>query len=84
MMKAKVVGIESGSEHADGRRRLRLKFLDGDSQNFRDTAVVSERAIGIVGLKLDDVIEVAFACDQATIRAAREAAKQASAQAVNK
>jgi hypothetical protein len=72
-MRATIVGIESGTAHRDGHRRLRLSMDDGDLLNFRNTITINERALGIIGLKLDDEIEVAFGCDAAKIREERKA-----------
>jgi hypothetical protein len=72
MMQAKVIAIESGSQYFDGRRRVRLKFLDDDPLNVRNVITISERKLGIVGLKLDDTIEVAWDCDAIRIREERK------------
>lgn len=74
-MRAKVVAIESGSTYADGRRRVRLRVNDGDQANWRNEFVVSERGLGIVGLLLDDEIDIEFGCNAQRIREERRAAK---------
>jgi len=57
-MKAKVVSIESGTQHTDGQRRVELKFADA---SFGWNCIrVTEAALGIAGLKLDDELDVGF------------------------
>ena len=58
-MKAKVVGIMSGGLYTDKQRRIMVKFADGDEPCF-DRVSLPEKALGIVGLKLDDELEVRF------------------------
>lgn len=57
-MKARVVSIESGSVFTDGQRRITIK-LDG-ADSFHSRVQVSESALGIAGLKLDDELDVGF------------------------
>ena len=57
-MIARVSQIESGLSYRDGKRRVRLTFQKADS--FHDDIVTTDAEIGIVGLKLDDVVEVSF------------------------
>lgn len=79
-MQVQVVAIETGTEYSDKRRRVTLKLIrvvgpGGTTGDFGyDRFRMSERELGIVGLKLDDVIEVAFGCDAVAIREQRKAA----------
>ena len=74
-MRATVVGISSGTEysHMDGRRRIRIRIEAADP--VFNTITISERALGIAGLKLDDPIDIAFGCDAAQVREQRRAAQ---------
>jgi len=57
-MKAKVVSIESSTRYTDGQRRLEIKFADA---SFGYSSIkLSESALGIAGLKLDDELDVGF------------------------
>lgn len=73
-MLAKVTAIESGSQFLDGRRRITLKLKSADS--MYDRVRLSERDIAIVGLRLDDEIELTFGCDGAKIREERKLRQQ--------
>jgi hypothetical protein len=53
---AHVVGIESATQYSDGHRRIMLKFDAGDA--MFNKVRFDEHALGIVGLRLDDRIEV--------------------------
>jgi len=55
-MLARVVAIESGDMYTDGHRRVLLKFDAGDT--MFNKIRFDEHALGIVGLQLDDQIEV--------------------------
>lgn len=57
-MRAKVVSIESGSNHADGRRRVLLQF--GLAVGLYDTLRLPEGALGLANVTLDDEINVEF------------------------
>ena len=73
-MNARVIAIEAASEYSDGRKRilLRLERAPGGSDFGFDRFRVSERELGIVGLKLDDSVELGFGCDAARIREERK------------
>jgi hypothetical protein len=72
-MRATVIGINSGTEYTDGRRRVRIRIDAADS--IFNTITISEKALGIAGLMLDDPIEVAFGCDAVKVREERRVAK---------
>ena len=74
-MRATVVAIEAASEYQDGRKRVVLRlWRPQDTPDFGyDRIRISERELGIVGLKLDDSVELAFGCDAARIREERRA-----------
>lgn len=73
-MQARVVAIEAASEYSDGRKRVVLRLeRPGVTSDFGyDRVRVSEKELGIVGLKLDDSVEMAFGCDAARIREERK------------
>ena len=53
-MKATIVGIESKQRFGDKFRQIQLKFENGEFIR------VPEPALGIIGIALDDVLEVEF------------------------
>lgn len=55
-LRAVVASIESGNEYIDKQRRVVLKF-DGCSSGC-DRLKVREDALGVAGLRLDDVVDV--------------------------
>lgn len=57
-MRARVVSIESGSVFTDHQRRITIQLADADS--FHSRIQLSESALGIAGLKLDDELDVGF------------------------
>lgn len=57
-MKARVEAIESKSSFKDGQRRLIFRFAG--SSGLYDTLRLPENILGIVGLSLDDEVEVSF------------------------
>jgi hypothetical protein len=73
-VQARVIAIEAASEYADGRKRilLRLERAPGGPDFGYDRVRVSEKELGIVGLKLDDSVELGFGCDAARIREERK------------
>lgn len=54
-MRARISAIESKADFKDGQRRIVLKF-DGSWSELR----IAENKLGIVGLSLDDEVEVSF------------------------
>ena len=68
-VKFRVCGFQSGHEFVDGRKRVELRLLDAASFAF-DRLRVPIRDTGILGLVLDDVVEVTFSSPGATARAA--------------
>ncbi len=72
-IKMKVAGFQSGSEFVDGRKRVDLRLIDAASFAF-DRLRVPIRDTGILGLVLDDVVEVTFTSAGATARAAAKGA----------
>jgi hypothetical protein len=57
-MKAKVIAIESGANEKDGERRIKIKFENADL--FFSSVKISESALGISNIKLDDDLDVGF------------------------
>lgn len=55
-MRAKVIAIRSGGEFIDKRRRVRIKFEDA-SMAYNEIEV-TEEALGLADVKLDDELEV--------------------------
>jgi hypothetical protein len=72
-MQMKVVAIESGGQYPDKRRRVVLEVVRaaGSGDFGYDRLRLSERELGLVGLKLDDPIDIGFAVVAADVRAAR-------------
>ena len=68
-VRMRVVAFQTGSEFPDGRRRVDLRLVDAASFAF-DRLRVPIRDTGILGLVLDDVVEVTFTSAGATARAA--------------
>lgn len=56
-MKARVATILSKENFTDGQRRLGLRFKHKD---IHTEIIIPEAALGIVGLALDDELEVSF------------------------
>ncbi len=69
-MIARVEAIESKSQFRDGQRRIALRIKGADA--MWSLVKLPENALGIVGLALDDEIEVTF-------RPRREQAKSEAA-----
>ena len=65
MLKAKVVRIESGSKFIDGGQRVTLRFEAADSMFSEVTFPLA--ALGIIGLGLDDVVNVQVAAVRAHV-----------------
>lgn len=61
-MRAKVVEIISGSQYTDKRRRVTLRFEDGDI--CFNKIQVPEESLGMGNVVLDDVIEFATSGQQ--------------------
>jgi len=57
-MKATVISIESATRYTDGQRRVEIKFANA-SLGWQ-CIKLSESALGIAGLKLDDELDVGF------------------------
>lgn len=62
-MRARIVGFESGQLYADRRRRVRVRF-ETESTPLAQVVTLMDRDLGVVGLRLDDVLEVEFRCDE--------------------
>ena len=63
----KVTGFQSGGDYPDGRRRVELRVTTPGQVAF-DRLRVPLRDVGVLGLVLDDIVEVSFACPAAAAR----------------
>ena len=61
-MLARVVSIESSDQYSDGHRRILLKFDAGDP--MFNKVRFDERALGIIGLQLDDKLTLVITCER--------------------
>lgn len=57
-MIARVIAIESGANYIDKRRRVRLS-IEGATIGYAELKV-TEEALGVIAVSLDDVLEVEF------------------------
>lgn len=77
MLHAKVVRIESGSKFTDGGQRVTLRFEAADMMFAEVTFPAA--TLGIVGLSLDDVVNVQVAPVRPVISGTIETVEQARA-----